>query len=99
MPQVKLTIKAREDIKEIGRYTGQKWGRAKRIDYLRQLRVRMRDLGEGRITGRPRHDLPGSPWNSHVGRHVIFYHPVADGIEVVRVLYDAMDFPRHFKPN
>ncbi|NIR47814.1 type II toxin-antitoxin system RelE/ParE family toxin [candidate division KSB1 bacterium] len=33
----------------------------------------------------------------HCGRHVIFYRKAKKGIEIIRVLHDSMDFPRHFK--
>jgi toxin ParE1/3/4 len=45
--------------------------------------------------GRKRNDLSGAPTSFHEGRHVIFYRPTSEGIEVLRVLHDAMDFSRH----
>jgi toxin ParE1/3/4 len=32
----------------------------------------------------------------HVGRHLIFYRQVSDGLEIVRVLHDRMDVETHF---
>jgi len=101
MGRFTITSKAREDLKDIGRYTKRIWGRAKRIEYLDLLRSRMRDLAQGKLSGRVCYDISGFPWSSHVGRHVIFYRPASsqDGIEVLRVLHDAMDFPKHFEKN
>jgi toxin ParE1/3/4 len=31
-----------------------------------------------------------------VGRHLIFYRQVSDGLEIVRVLHDRMDVETHF---
>jgi len=101
MGKFTITSRAREDLKEIGRYTKRIWGRAKRIEYLDLLRSRMRDLADGKLSGRKCFGIPGVPWSSHIDRHVIFYRPTSsrDEIEILRVLYDGMDFPRHFEPN
>ncbi len=47
--------------------------------------------------GRKREEIIGTPYSYHEGRHVIFYRTTTEGIELMRVLHDAMDFPRHFK--
>jgi toxin ParE1/3/4 len=57
----------------------------------------MNVLADHPARGRKRFDLPGVPMSFHEGKHVIFYRPTKEGIEVLRVLHDAMDFPRHFE--
>ncbi|MFQ5631779.1 MAG: type II toxin-antitoxin system RelE/ParE family toxin [bacterium] len=47
--------------------------------------------------GRKCPELKNTPFKYHEGRHLIFYRPTEKGIEIVRVLHDAMDIPRHFK--
>ena len=97
MAKYAITTEARDDLKDIGRFSQQTWGRMQRIKYLAQLESRFRDLARERVKGRLRDDLPGAPMSFHVGRHVIFYRHRNDGIEILRVLHDAMDFSRYFK--
>lgn len=45
--------------------------------------------------GRPRDSLPDL--RSHlVGNYVVFYRPIADGVEIVRVLHGARDIETAF---
>lgn len=96
MPRYILTAKADDDLAGIWDYTDEKWGRTQARTYLTQLENRMTALAHRPEAGRKRYDLTGSPMSYHEERHVIFYHPTKDGIKVLRVLHDAMDFPRHF---
>ncbi|SET30015.1 toxin ParE1/3/4 [Nitrosomonas marina] len=43
---VKITPRAQQELKNIGRYTLQKWGKKKRDSYLRNLDRRFRWLAE-----------------------------------------------------
>ena len=43
--------------------------------------------------GRQRPELGSQLRSFPVGRHVIFYHPMKNGIEIVRVLHGARDLP------
>jgi len=97
MPKYILSSKADSDLEGIWDYTDAMWGRTQARTYLTQLENRMIALAHHPSAGRKRYDLPGTPMSYHEGRHVIFYRPVREGIEVLRVLHDAMDFPRHFK--
>jgi toxin ParE1/3/4 len=46
--------------------------------------------------GRARHELLVNLRSFTVENYVIFYQPIADGIEVLRVLYGARDIHRIF---
>ena len=94
-PRVIISPKARRDLIAIGRYTEKQWGNTQRKKYLEQLRTRFEKLAQHPSSGRRRDELPEAPWGYHEGRHVIFYRPLADGIEIVRILHDSMDFSRH----
>ena len=96
MPEYILASKADSDLEEIWDYTDEKWGRNQARIYLTQLENRMMALAHHPTAGQQRYDLPGTPMSYHEGRHVIFYRPAEKGIEVLRVLHDAMDFSRHF---
>lgn len=54
---VKITPRALEDLKKIGRYTLQKWGKNKRDSYLRDLDNRFGWLAENPKIGKHRTDI------------------------------------------
>lgn len=59
-PAVRVTPRAFEDLKSIGRYTIGKWGRAQRDRYLCGIDARMQWLAEQPERGRKRDDsAPG----------------------------------------
>ena len=53
-------------------------------------------LAEFPEMGRERHELIVNLRSFTVRNYIIFYQPVADGIEVLRVLYGARDLYRAF---
>ena len=95
MPKYILSSRADSDLEEIWDYTDRTWGRIQAHTYLTQLESRMIALAHHPTAGRKRYDLPGTPMSYHEGRHIIFYRPASEGIEVLRVLHDAMDFLKH----
>ena len=97
MKKATVSPQARVDLKNISCYTDEKWGRQQRFSYIKQLRDRFLYLADKPQMGRKRHEMTGAPYSYHEGRHVIFYRPTAEGIEILRILHDAMDFSRHFK--
>jgi toxin ParE1/3/4 len=88
-----LTLKAKEDLKAIARYTQDTWGREQRNRYLAELDRSFRALATDPLKGRDCGDiLPG--YRKHkVGRHWVFYRRIDadDHIEIVRVLHGRMD--------
>jgi toxin ParE1/3/4 len=96
MKKVKITPKALDDLREISRYTDKQWGRQQRFKYIKQLKNRFSYLAKRPQSGKKRDEIIGSPYSYHEGRHVIFYQSATEGIEIIRVLHDSMDFPRHF---
>ena len=97
MKKATIPPKARDDLKDISRYTDKKWGRQQRYKYIKQLKDRISYLADNPHMGRKRNEIIGFPYSYHEGRHVIFYRTSAEGIEILRVLHDSMDFPRHFR--
>lgn len=97
MKKATITPKARADLRDISRFTDQRWGRQQRFNYIGRLTDRFSYLANNPQMGRIRDEIIGFPFSYHEGRHVIFYRATAEGIEILRVLHDSMDFPRHFK--
>ncbi len=96
MPGFHLTQAAKTDLKDIGRYTQNKWGRAQRDKYLAMLDGCFQDLADEPLKGRDCSDIRDGYRKYSAGRHVIFYHQIPiDTIEIVRILHDRMDVERH----
>lgn len=96
MAKIILSKEAREDLIQIGCYTQEKWGKEQRLKYLEQFQSIFKKLAEGQVKGRQRNELVGAPLSYREGSHIIFYHEIKKGIEVLRVLHKRMDFEKHF---
>jgi toxin ParE1/3/4 len=98
-PKVRITRRAYDDLKSIGRYTLRQWGREQRDAYLRGLDRRITWLADNPRLGRRRDDIaPGYLSFPHAA-HVIFYLIRQGGIDVIGVPHQAMDIPAHFPPD
>jgi toxin ParE1/3/4 len=64
---------------------------------LDEIDGRCRLLAQFPEMGRKREELAPRLRSSVVGHYVIFYRPMADGIQVIRVLHGARDLPRLFE--
>ena len=95
MPLYKLTIVADIDLEGIWEYTRSQWSKSQAGIYLHKLEKCFIALAENPGLGKQRYELAGSPWSYHCEKHVIFYRITNQGIEIIRVLHDSMDFPRH----
>ncbi|MBY8824287.1 type II toxin-antitoxin system RelE/ParE family toxin [Sphingomonas colocasiae] len=95
-PTFRVTPRAFEDLKNIGRYTLREWGRQQRDAYLRGLDARFEWLARQPMLGRSRDEVaPGYRSYPHEA-HVIFYLLRDGGIDIIGVPHSAMDIPRHF---
>ena len=102
MARVIRSPRAKQDIVEVIEYTKARWGKAQARAYGQLIKdalaVIARDPQRGKSRSVARPDIlalhirqPGRP-----ARHVLFYRIGATGtVEVVRFLYDAMDFDRY----
>lgn len=87
--------RANDDLKAIGRYTQEKWGKEQRVKYLAALKARCAFLADNKELGKFHEGLGYYSW--HEGRHYIFYRKDHNRILIVRFLHDGMDFPQHLK--
>ena len=60
---------------------------------LESINDTCRTLATAPLMGRTRDELLPGIRSFPVGHYVIFYQPIEDGIDVVRVLHGARDFP------
>lgn len=105
--RVRLAAAADRDIREILRWTARRFGDTQARVYAGTLSEAIQALADGpRVPGaRKRDDIAKGIMALHVargsrkGRHFLLYRVGAPSnppvIDVLRVLHDAMDLPRH----
>lgn len=91
----KLRQSAKDDIKDIGRYTLEEHGRLQLGKYLKGLADRFALLGDNPTLGRLRNDIKEGYYCKEYEEHVIFYLIRHDYIEIVAVLHRRMIPQRH----
>lgn len=93
--EVLLSPRARADLDDIWDYSAERWGDERAESYLRGLWAGMKIVAGDPRRGRPCDDIRAGYFKYAVGSHVLFYRPVATGVDVIRVLHRRMDFDRH----
>ena len=104
---IRLAEAAGQDYQAILRWTVDNFGRAQARTYAKTLNSALQDLAQGPdvIGARLREDVGPDIHTLHVarhgrkGRHFVVFRispsPDASIIEVLRLLHDSMDLPRH----
>lgn len=95
MAEFVLRPKAVEDLESIWDYTVKTWGEEQAETYLRLINRGFVDLSRDPSLGRSCDEIREGYRKLRVGRHVIFYRPASEAVEIVRVLHQAMDFEQH----
>ena len=92
MSSFTLTNMAKADLKEIGHYTLEKWGREQRNHYLSILDACFQRLASNPLKGKDCSEIRYGYRKFNAASHVIFYRQTpSDTIEIVRVLHGRMD--------
>ncbi len=96
MPRILKTRAARADYRDIFEYVAeQSWQNAESL--LRRFDSRLLILASHHLMGRLRPELGQNLRSFPDGNYVIFYRPIDDGIELIRVLHSARDIsPEYF---
>jgi toxin ParE1/3/4 len=93
--RVRVRKRAKADLREIGRYTRERWGREQSNRYLGALDDCFQQLVSMPSLGRAYADLP-MYWRYEQGSHVVFFRREANGdVVIVRVLHERMLPERH----
>jgi toxin ParE1/3/4 len=90
MSEPRITAPAEEDLREIGDYLGQR-SEAAAEKVLTTILDRARLHANLPLMGRLRDELSAGLRSFVVAPYVIFYRPIADTIEVLRILHGARD--------
>ena len=98
MAKYRISRKAAIDLDGIWAYTRDTWSEEQAIAYYNQIYQSIKVLsGLPDCLGKSYFDVREGLWGYRVGHHIIFYRKAGDGtILVSRILYEKMDFPRHF---
>lgn len=95
MNAFRLTKKAVEDLRAIGRYTQKTWGRKQRNQYLTRLDESFQTLSREPEIGLACDHIQKGYRKYHVGRHLVFYRRTDDHILIIRIIHDRMDVESH----
>jgi toxin ParE1/3/4 len=90
MPRILIRPRARGDLIEIWNYIADD-GEVQADAFIATIDRKFEMLAKRPLAGRRRDELSAALRSSPVGRYVVFYVPLADGIEVIRVLHSAQD--------
>jgi toxin ParE1/3/4 len=97
MTPFRLTKKAVEDLRVIGRYTEQHLGKEQRNIYLTRLDQGFQAIAREPEIGPACDDIRKGCRKLHVGRHLIFYAFKEQQILIVRILHERMDVESRFR--
>lgn len=92
----KITPRAQEDLKDIGRYTLSTWGKKQRNTYLKSLDKRFSWLAENQQLGTQRPDIKEGYYSYLQGSHLIFYTIEKEHINIIGIPHKAMDIVNYF---
>ena len=97
MPRVRRTPASRGDYREIHDYIALD-SPQNSAAVLSRFDARLEMLARNNLIGRPRPELAANLRSFPEGNYVIFYRPIDDGIELIRVLHSARDIsPAYFQ--
>ena len=95
MVQIQFTNAARQDLKDIFRYTVRTWGRPQAEKYSQQLKQHVTKIAQDMAFSRPVSDGQPNVRQSMVGRHIVIFEQADDHMLIIRILHEAMDIPNH----
>ena len=99
MPGYRVTPRALADLKNIGRYTEQQWGKRQRNTYLRALEKRFGWLAKNPQLGKHRTDIAEGYYSFPQGEHVVFYMIGEESIDIIGIPHKEMDIITYFLPD
>ena len=94
MSGYRLSPKAESDLEDIWIYTFNEWTIKQADGYYHEILTVLERLASGKLKGR-KADIRNGYLKYPAGKHLIFFRPIEDEIEVIRILHQSMDFERH----
>lgn len=93
----RLTLDAKEDIKEIWFYSVASWGEKRAEIYVSQLEAQFEKLADNPKSGRDRSEINKAYRSMPSGKHVIFYMINGDCIDIIGIPHCSMDILQYFE--
>ena len=94
--RIRVTPRAYEDLKNIGRYTERTWGKTQRNHYLKCLDTCIKSLAKDPFLGRRRTDICEGYYSFAKGQHVVFYLIASETIDIIGIPHKNMDTINYF---
>lgn len=91
-----LTPRAKEDLRAIWLYTLRVWGETQADHYTSEIHERCGWLADQPKIGRHRPDIEEGYYCFNQGRHVIFYVPKEETIDIIGIPHREMDIENYF---
>jgi toxin ParE1/3/4 len=95
MPVISKRPRAKIDLIEIWDYIADD-SEARADAFIDRIDQKFRTLAQRPLIGRLRDELAADLRSFPVGRYVIYYRPLPNGVEIVRVLHSARDLNADF---
>ena len=90
---------AQADLREIARYTLERWGMDQSIQYSRALRTCFQLLAVNPALGRECKTISNGLRRHEQGKHTVFYRVKPGGVRIVRILHQqVIPGKSHFAP-
>jgi toxin ParE1/3/4 len=93
-----LSPRAQLDLDDIWNSTEGRWGIDQAETYIRQIWQHIALIAAHPALGRSCDEVRVGYHKYPAGSHLLFYRITGDGIDVVRILHERMDFAQHL-PN
>lgn len=93
----RVSREATNDLREIGRYTQNKWGKAQRRRYLNDLDEKFQFLAENPQMGRRCDEIREGYFRFEFLSHIVFYRLDSEGLLISRVLHKSRDIKAQLK--
>lgn len=94
MSNFKLTRKAKDDLRDIARFTEKTWGKKQRNNYIKQFDGTFKLIARKPNLGKDCSYIKEGYLKYPQGRHIIFYKKVNEEILIIRILHKQMDVNR-----
>lgn len=95
MSAYRLTPAAQRDLSSIWDYTLEHWNENQAETYILEIRNAIERIAEQPDRGQAADDIRVEYRRYAIGRHLIYFIPRGDGVDVIRILHQRMDPARH----
>ena len=90
-----LSPRAQSDLDEIWHYTETRWGARQAEIYILQLARDIKAIAAKPTLARACPEVRDGYYKFKSGSHMLFLRRNEDGIDIIRILHERMDFEQH----